>query len=83
LRRYVRIEQKLLDVLDSLVSAKYSKQKTNCLRDASLAVEHLRFLYRFCKDKRLLSLKSHGFACRRLAEIGRQINAWRASLTTK
>ncbi|OPL09454.1 MAG: hypothetical protein AVO38_11040 [delta proteobacterium ML8_D] len=53
-----RIETILLDVLDLLIEAAYSKKKSGPLHVANLKLERLRYLIRLSKDLKLLSLKS-------------------------
>jgi hypothetical protein len=72
-----RIEDKLHDLLDSLVEAKFSGDKSEVLRQAGLRVEELRLLYRAAKDLRGLPRNSHRHATERLQEIGRQLGGWR------
>jgi hypothetical protein len=71
------LEEKLYDLLDRLVEAKYTSDKSEILRKAALRVEQLRLLYRVAKDLKFLASNSHGHASRGLHEIGRQLGAWR------
>jgi len=72
-----QIEEKLYGLLDALVEAKYTSDKSDILRTAALQVEQLRLLYRTAKDLRILAVNSHAYANRRLQEIGRQLGGWR------
>ena len=72
-----RIEEKLYELLDLLVEAKLTSEKTSQLRQAGLRVEQLRMLYRAAKDVRVLPLNSHRHATERLQEIARQLGGWR------
>jgi hypothetical protein len=72
-----RIEEKLFDLLDLLLDAKYAHHKADILRQAALLVEQLRFLFRVSKDLHILAVNSHHHACERLDEIGREIGGWR------
>jgi hypothetical protein len=72
-----RIEDKLHDLFDLLIEAKFTSQKAELLRKAALRVEDLRFLFRTAKELHLISLKSQGYAAERLQEIGRQLGGWR------
>ena len=74
-----RLEDKLLQLLECLLQAKYSKCKVASLQSAGLLVENARFLFRLCKDSRLMSIRSHEHATRRIVEISRQIQGWRKS----
>lgn len=71
-----RMESSLLDILDRLLDAKFSKVKTESLRMASLTLEKVRFQYRLCYDTRVLSHKSHEHAVAWMQSIGNQIRGW-------
>lgn len=73
----MRIEDKLQHLLDGLVEAKFSQDKSELLRQAGLRVEELRLLLRVARDLQILSTRSHGHAHRRLEEIGKQLGGWR------
>lgn len=72
-----RIEEKFYELLDLLVEAKMTSDKSAQLRQAALRVEQLRMLYRAAKDVRVLPPNSHQHAIERLQEIGRQLGGWR------
>jgi hypothetical protein len=71
-----RIETLMLDILDHLIDAAYSRQKTTPLRHANLKLEKLRYLIRLSKDMKLISLKAYEFAARSMDAIGRSIGGW-------
>ncbi len=71
-----RIETILLDVLDLLIEAAYSKNKSRSLRSANLKLEQLRYLIRLSKDLKLLSLKSYEYCARAIDAIGTSIGGW-------
>ena len=65
-----RIETALLDVLDLLIKAAYSKKKSTLLRSANLKLERLRYLIRLSKDLKFLFLKNyHVRTCSRRANV--------------
>jgi hypothetical protein len=72
-----RIEDKLQRLLDALIEAKFSSDKAEVLRQASLRVEELRLLFRVARDLRIMAIGSHGHASRQLDEIGKQLGGWR------
>jgi hypothetical protein len=78
-----RLEEKLHELLDALVEAKFSGDKVEVLRQAGLRVEELRLLFRAAKDLRMLALGSHRHAIERLQEIGRQLGGWRRQVAGK
>ena len=71
-----RIEILLLDTLDLLIDAAYSKRKYNQLRTANLKLESLRYQMRLCKDLKLISLKSYEYSARAINEIGKSVGGW-------
>ena len=71
-----RIEIVLLDVLDLLIEAAYSKKKSTLLRSANLKLEKLRYLIRLSKDLKLLSLKNYELCARSIDAIGTSIGGW-------
>lgn len=71
-----RIERNLYNLLETLIRAKYTKQRQPLLEDANLTLEILRFQMRLAKDLRCLQVNSYGFAARAIDEIGRLIGGW-------
>lgn len=71
-----RLEQRLFDVQEQLVRAKYSRDRGPLLRTVNLELELLRFQFRMAKDLRCLSLDSYGYAARVVNEIGQMVGGW-------
>ena len=46
------------------------------LADANRQIEVLRWLVRLAKDRKLLTMKQYGFACKGLTECGRMVGGW-------
>ena len=59
-----RIENLMLDILELLIEAAYSRKKQQMLRDANLKLEKLRYLIRLSKDLKLINLKGYEFCAR-------------------
>ena len=78
-----RIESRLLDFFESLLEAKYSRDKEETLSQAGLRLEQVRFLIRLAKDTRLISVSSHEYAVKTISEIGRQLQGWRKYASPK
>ena len=57
-----RIERNLYDLLETLIQAKYTKQRQPLLEKANLMLEILRFQMRLAKDLQCLKVESYGFA---------------------
>ena len=71
-----RMEDGALQVLDDLIAATYSRDRRAALTRANLGLEKLRFLFRLCKDLRLIDLRRFEFAVRSLDETGRLVGGW-------
>ena len=71
-----RIEGLLLDILERLIEAAYSRNKESALRSANLQLEKLRYLVRLSKDLKLINLKSYEFSARALEATGISIGGW-------
>jgi hypothetical protein len=57
-----RIERNLYDLLETLIKAKYTRQRQSLLEQANLLLEILRFQMRLAKDMQCLKLESYAFA---------------------
>src|SRR3954451_19092812 len=59
-----RIERNLYDLLETLIRAKYTRQRQELLVQANLVLEILRLQIRLAKDLRCLKVESYGFAAK-------------------
>ena len=75
-----RIERKLYDLLETLLEAKYTRQRQSLLQKANLQLEILRFQVRLAKDLQCLKLNSYAFASQALDEIGKLVGGWLKSV---
>ena len=71
-----RIQSTALDVLESLIEATYTRDRSGQLAQANLGIEKLRFLFRLAHDLRCLDAQRYEHAARSLDETGRRIGAW-------
>jgi hypothetical protein len=71
-----RIQSIALDVLEALIEATYTRDRTGHLRRANLGIEKLRFLFRLAADLQLLDRRRYEFAARALDETGRLVGGW-------
>jgi len=71
-----RIERSLYNLLETLIRAKYTKQRQRLLEEANLVLEILRFQMRLAKDLQCLKVHSYGFAAKAIDEIGRLVGGW-------
>jgi hypothetical protein len=68
-----RIESRLYDLLETLLKARYTRQRQPLLHQANMSVEILRYQMRMAHDLQCLRVNSYGFATRALHEIGSMI----------
>lgn len=71
-----RIETLILDIMDLLIQAGYTKNKTTILKEANLKIEKLRHLVRLVKDLKYFSLKRYEYVSKCINEIGMEIGGW-------
>jgi len=71
-----RIERILLDILEMLIEAVYSKEKRRLLIRVNLKLDCLRFMMRISKDMKYVSLKGYDFFCQLTIEIGKMVGGW-------
>ena len=71
-----RIERRLYDLLETLIQARYTRDRQALLRQANLSLEVLRFQMRLAHDLQCLRTQSYGFASELLQEIGRMVGGW-------
>jgi hypothetical protein len=71
-----RIERILYDLLETLIRAKYTRQRQPLLEKANLLLEILRFQIRLAKDLQCLKVESYGFSARAMDEIGKLVGGW-------
>jgi hypothetical protein len=71
-----RIERNLYGLLETLIAAKYTKNRQRLLEEANLNLEILRFQMRLAKDLHCLKVESYAFAAKSIEEIGRLIGGW-------
>lgn len=72
-----RIENLGLDIVESLVEARYSRDKADALRSIDLGMEKLRVLLRIAHDLGHLDHKGYEYAARQMAEAGKMVGGWR------
>ncbi len=75
-----RIESGLLDVLEALVAAAYSKDKRQDLNFANRRINVVRHLWRLAFELKIIALKAYQFGSERMVELGNQIGGWRKQL---
>src|SRR5215510_1439530 len=71
-----RIERHQYDLRETLIRARYTRQRQALLEQANLTLEVLRFQMRLAKDLQCLRVKSYAFAGKAVDEIGRLVGGW-------
>src|SRR3954464_5148438 len=71
-----RIERSLYNLLETLIAAKYRKDRRPLLEEANLALEILRFQMRLAKDLQCLKVESYAFAAKAIDEIRCPVGGW-------
>jgi hypothetical protein len=78
-QRYVlgqRLSNQVMEVLETLVEAAYSREKRDLLAAANRKMEVVRWTVRMCKDRNLLSASQFEHSARCLNECGRMVGGW-------
>jgi len=78
-RRYTlgeKLENRLLTILESLVTAAYAPNKRTFLFQANRDLEVCRHLWRLCFDFKAIPMKSYEHGGKLMFELGRQIGGW-------
>lgn len=71
-----RIEDDLLNILELLLEANYSKEKLGILKHANIKLEIFRHLIRLSFDLRLINIRRYELISEETNEIGRLIGGW-------
>lgn len=71
-----RIENKTLDIIQSMIRANMLRDKAGTLREARVALEELRTCIRLAHDLHFINVKQYGIAAERLHEIGKLLLGW-------
>jgi len=71
-----RVGANLYDILDSLIEAKYSREKVALLQDINTRLERLRFQTRLLHDFGCFSTKRYEYASGLINGIGLSVGGW-------
>ena len=71
-----RIENLALEILELLIEAAYTRNKSAQLRRAGIQLEKMRYLIRMSKDLELLSIRQYQFVAEQIDEVGRMVGGW-------
>ncbi len=65
-----------LSIVEDLVEARYSRNKTMILRRINMNLEKLRVLIRICFETKVLSRKGYEQASYSMNEVGKMVGGW-------
>lgn len=71
-----RLTNLALLIVEDLVEARYSKNKSFVLRRANMNLEKIRVLIRICFELRFFSRKSYEHASFLINEVGKMLGGW-------
>ncbi|MCF7858226.1 MAG: diversity-generating retroelement protein Avd [Candidatus Cloacimonetes bacterium] len=71
-----RLENLLLNIMELLIEAKYTKERRSLLQKANLQLEILRHYIRLSYDIKLVTDKEYEFTSKQLNLIGNQLGGW-------
>lgn len=71
-----RIQTTALDVLERLIEATYTRNRSKSLAAANLGLEKLRILFRVASELQVVDIRRYEFASRKLDDIGRLVGGW-------
>lgn len=76
-----RIETALLEVLDALLTATYSRDKAASLARANQRLAVIRHLWRICFELKVIAMNRYEHGSRLFVDLGRQIGGWQKAAT--
>ena len=79
-RRYTlgeRIETGLLEVLEWVIDASYSRNNRDALARANRRLDVVRHLWRLGHSLKAVSHRRYAFGAEQMTDLGRQIGGWR------
>jgi hypothetical protein len=71
-----RLEQTLLDVLEFLLEAAYTRAKQAALQRANLRLELARHLWRLAHELEVVSTRRYAHGAKLMDELGKQVGGW-------
>ena len=71
-----RIENAALDVYETLMETRYTRQRAELLRRANLGLDRLRLLLRLTRDQQVLDERAFAHACALIDSTGRMVGGW-------
>ena len=78
-----RIESRTFQILETLIRARYTKDRAMLLESANMELNVLTYLLRAAHELKALPPKAYGDASVKLLEIGTQLGGWKKSSQSK
>jgi len=78
-----RIENKILDIIHSMIVANAMRDKSETLQQASVELDELRILIRLSKDLHFVNIKQYGTAAEKMNEMGKLLYGWAGKFSHK
>ncbi|MCK4761133.1 MAG: diversity-generating retroelement protein Avd [Candidatus Aminicenantes bacterium] len=72
----LKLENGILDFLESAVTANMRKEKLPLLRKADEALARLRLLFRLSFEMEFINIKSYEFGSSQINELGKLLGGW-------
>ena len=76
-----RIEKQFYDLIESLIKAKFSKEKHQILENAAINAQQIQLLIRIATKAKIFPHRSHRHACSEIQSIIQSILRWRRSMS--
>ena len=77
-----RLESGLIEILELLVEAAYTRNKREVLKRANLRLAVVRHLWRMTHELKIIPTKRYGYGAKLLEDLGKQIGGWLKSVET-
>lgn len=71
-----RIDNMLLDTLEDIVEARYTRDRKSILKRVNLRLEKLRLIVRLSKNRKYLSVTAYEHASRAIDTAGKMTGGW-------
>ena len=71
-----RVLNMSLDVLELVIEAIYTKERSHILRTINLYIEKLRVFFRLSFQRKYLNLRQYEYISKEINEFGRMIGGW-------
>ena len=75
-----RLESTLIEVLELLVEAAFSRVKQDALKRANLRLEVVRHLWRLAHELQIIPTQQYEHGARLMDDLGRQVGGWLRTL---